>query len=296
MPSEQSPTVWRRRLALELRRLREAAQMTCEDVAGQLECSASKISRIETGRVSVSPRDVRDILTIYAVPPEQCEALLELARESRQKGWWQAWSDSLQPDLAVYVGLESAAAEVRIYQTHRIPGQLQTPDYARAIFTAGDLVSPAPDGGKMATLQAARQRRGAGGQLRVVALLDEAVLRRPVGGTQVMRGQLERLLDLPAAPNYCVQVIPLRAGGQLRMDLPFGILSFPHEADPDVVYLRYPTGALWIEDPAEVARYHEFFGQLQAAALSPEESAALIATVLKELYPGEPEDPPSAAP
>src|ERR1700727_799270 len=137
MASTQSPTVRRRRLALELRRLRESAKLTCEEVADRLECSASKISRVETGRVSVSPRDVRDMLQIYGVAPDQREELVQLARDSRQKGWGHAYSDTIQPQFATYLGLESAASEIRIYEVSLIPGLLQTEDYARAVISAG---------------------------------------------------------------------------------------------------------------------------------------------------------------
>ena len=126
MPSEQSPTVRRRRLALELRRLREAARLTCEEVAEHLECSASKISRVETGRVSVSPRDVRDMLELYGVPEQQRDSLVQLSRDSRQKGWWHAYSDPVNPQFTTYVGLESAASEIRVYEVNIIPGLLQT--------------------------------------------------------------------------------------------------------------------------------------------------------------------------
>jgi len=157
MASEHSPTVRRRRLALELRRLREAARLTCEEVADHLECSASKISRVETGRVSVSPRDVRDMLDLYGVPAEQRESLVQLARDSRQKGWWHAFSDTMQPQMATYVGLESAASEIRIYEVSLIPGLLQTEDYARAVIRAGMMNSPSEDVERKVALRMARQ-------------------------------------------------------------------------------------------------------------------------------------------
>src|SRR5580700_3740582 len=143
--SAQSPTIRRRRLALELRRLRETAGLTCEQVAEHLECSASKISRVETGRVSVSPRDVRDMLDLYDVPGEQRESLVQLARDSRQKGWWHAYSDTMMPQFATYLGLESAASEIRIYEVSLIPGLLQTEDYARAVIRSGMMSSPSDD-------------------------------------------------------------------------------------------------------------------------------------------------------
>src|SRR6202045_1543714 len=157
MAAEHSPTVRRRRLALELRRLREAARLTCEEVADHLECSASKISRVETGRVSVSPRDVRDMLDLYGVPAEQRESLVQLTRDSRQKGWWHAYSDTMLPQFATYLGLESAASEIRIYEVNLIPGLLQTEDYARTVISAGMVNSPHEDIERRVALLMARQ-------------------------------------------------------------------------------------------------------------------------------------------
>jgi transcriptional regulator with XRE-family HTH domain len=278
----QSPTVRRRRLALELRRLREAAKLTCEEVAEQLECSASKISRVETGRVSVSPRDVRDMLEIYKVPDLQREALVQLARESRQKGWWHAYADNLQPHVATYLGMESAASEIRIYEVNLIPGLLQTEEYARAVLTAGTVSSPRSDVERQVALKMERQRLAMTSP-QVWAVLDEAALRRQVGGPEVMRVQLEYLRELGGVRNVRLQIIPFGGGAHPAMGRPFIILAFSEEADPDVVYLKNLTGALWVENVEEVDRYNVFFNHLQATALSFENSAALMTAVLKEM-------------
>jgi transcriptional regulator with XRE-family HTH domain len=279
----QSPTVRRRRLALELRRLREAAKLTCEEVAERLECSASKISRVETGRVSVAPRDVRDMLEIYGVPELQRDALVQLARESRQKGWWHAYADSLQPHVATYLGMESAASEIRIYEVNLIPGLLQTEDYARAVLTAGTVSSPRSDVERQVALKMERQRLTMTSLPKVWAVLDEAALRRQVGGPEVMRVQLEYLRELGGLRNLRLQVIPFGGGAHPAMGRPFIILAFGEEADPDVVYLKNLTGALWVENVEEVDRYNLFFNHLQATALSFENSAALMTAVLKEM-------------
>jgi transcriptional regulator with XRE-family HTH domain len=278
----QSPTVRRRRLALELRRLREAAKLTCEEVAEQLECSASKISRVETGRVSVSPRDVRDMLEIYGVPELQRDALVQLARESRQKGWWHAYADNLQPHVATYLGMESAASEIRIYEVNLIPGLLQTEEYARAVITAGTVSSPRSDVERQVALKMERQRLAMTSP-QVWAVLDEAALRRQVGGPEVMRVQLEYLRELGGLRNVRLQIIPFGGGAHPAMGRPFIILAFSEEADPDVVYLKNLTGALWVENVEEVDRYNMFFNHLQATALSFENSAALMTAVLKEM-------------
>jgi transcriptional regulator with XRE-family HTH domain len=280
--SAHSPTVRRRRLALELRRLREAARLTCEEVADRMECSASKISRVETGRVSVSPRDVRDMLEIYGAPEDQRDSLVQLARESRQKGWWHAYADSVQPHYATYLGLESAASEIRIFRVNHIPGLLQTEDYAHALIglTAGN--SHAEDHRRFAILTE-RQRQSRTTAPRVWAVLDEAALWRQVGGPEVMRAQIEHLRDLGSEPNFFLQVVPFRGEAQACMDSPFTILGFPDRGDPNVVCLRYPTGVLWVEDLAEVDRYHTFFYHLQAAALSFDDTVNLMTSVLKDL-------------
>ncbi len=284
MASAQSPTVRRRRLALELRRLREAAKLTCEEVAEQLECSASKISRVETGRVSVSPRDVRDMLEIYGVPEDQRDSLVQLARESRQKGWWHAYGDSVQPHFATYLGLESAASEIRIYEVNLIPGLLQTEDYARAVISAGMVNSPRDDIERQVALRMERQRLTRTSPPKVWAVLDEAALRRQVGGAEVMRVQLEYLRELSGLRNVSLQVIPFGGGAH-----PAHGPAVRHpgrsarSVDPDVVYLEDLTSALWVENVDEVDRYNVFFNHLRATALSFDDSAALMTAVLKDM-------------
>jgi len=186
MTGEHSPTVRRRRLAAELRALREAAKLTCEDVADHMECSASKISRVETGRVSVSPRDVRDMLSLYGVDAQHRDSLVQLARESRQKGWWHAYSDTIQPRFATYVGLEDAAAEIRTYEVNLVPGLLQTEDYARSVISAGNMSGTQEDVERRVALRMARHPALTGSDPpQLWAVLDEGVLHRAVGG----RGQ-----------------------------------------------------------------------------------------------------------
>ena len=278
----QSPTVRRRRLALELRRLREAAKLTCEEVADRLECSASKISRVETGRVSVSPRDVRDLLEIYGVPEDQRDSLVQLARDSRQKGWWHAYGDAVEPQFATFLGLESEASEIRLYRVNFVPSLLQTEDYARAMIAA--LMSNLGHGNEQQfALTMERQRQAKNNPIKVWVVLDEAALRRQVGGREIMRAQLEHLIDMSAMPNVFFQVIPFGSGAHIAMEVPFAVLSFPDIADPDVVWLRYPTGCHWIEDSDEVDMYRAFFHHQQAAALPFGDSRALMTSVLKDL-------------
>jgi transcriptional regulator with XRE-family HTH domain len=283
VPATHSPTVRRRRLSLELRRLRETAKLTCEDVGALLECSASKISRIETGRVSVSPRDVRDLLRIYDVPDDQHDSLIQLARQSRQKGWWHAYAEGVQPHLATYLSMESAASEIRIYSVARIPALLQTENYARAVISAGRVGSsyPVPTEWPVGLLME-RQRLAMANPPSVWVIMDEAALRREVGGRENTRQQIEHLIELSSMPTVLVQFIPFSSGEYAAMDLPFILMGFPDEADPDIACTGYPTGILWIEDMTEVDRYNLIFHHLQAVALSPTDSLALMVSVLKD--------------
>ena len=278
-----SPVVRRRRLAQELRRLREAAHLTCEEVAAALDVSASKISRIETGRVLVSPRDVRDLLRIYGVPDDQRDGLIQLARDARQKGWWHAYADGLRPQFATYLGLESAASELRVYRIGRMPGLLQTEDYAKAMLSAGRIGIQHPWAADDSTrLLMERQRQAAASPPRMWVVLDESTIRRSVGGREVMRMQLEHLIEQNSRPELFIQLMPYDGGIQ-AMDASFTIMAFPDQADADVVCIGYPTGLLWIEDLAEVDQYNSLFRHMQAAALSPRDSAALMLSALKEL-------------
>ena len=224
------------------------------------------------------------MLELYGVPGPQRDSLVQLARESRQKGWWHAYSDAIEPRFETYIGLESAASEIRIYEVTLIPGLLQTEDYARAVIAAG-----AVDGGPGAVERNVAFRMARQPTLttddppQLWAVLDEAALRRRVGGAGLMRLQLEHLLDLSRLPNVVIQVLPFGAGAHPAMGRPFVILAFPERADPDVVYLEDLTSALYVEDVHEVDRYNMFFNHLRATALSFEDSAALITTVIKDL-------------
>jgi transcriptional regulator with XRE-family HTH domain len=268
-----------------LRRLREAAGLTCGEVAVRLDCSGSKISRIETGRLSVSPRDVRDLLAIYDVPEDQRDSLIQLARESRQKGWWQGFGERVEPHLATYIGMESEASDIRHFNVGRIPTLLQTEEYARAVVNAGRAKSlgyPGP-ADAMVQMMMERQRMSRACPPNIWVVLEETALRRQVGGREVMRQQIGHLIELSSTPTTFVQFIPFSVGAHVSMDMPFVVLSFPHPADPDVAAVGYPTGVMWIEDVVEVDRYNMFFHNLQAAALPLDASVALMISALKDL-------------
>jgi transcriptional regulator with XRE-family HTH domain len=273
----RTPTGRRRRLGAELRRLREASGLTIDRVADALECSQSKVSRIETGQVSATPRDVRDMLALYRVEPDQREAIVQIAREARQRGWWQKFVDV--PDgVPAYVGLETAATSIDVYMSLIVPALLQTAEYARAIIGAVRPDLPRAEIERRVELRMSRQTlldRDDPPELRV--LLDEAVLQRPVGGPAVMDGQLRRLLEDAERPAVTIQVLPVATGAHAGMDGPFTIFGFPAPAEPDVVALDSAADALYLEGPEDLRRYRRVFERLLPVALTPEASAEFIA-------------------
>ncbi|MGH3437685.1 MAG: helix-turn-helix domain-containing protein [Sciscionella sp.] len=281
MARVHSPTVRRRRLASELRRLRDRAGLTIDEVGEKLECSASKVSRIETGQVGVTPRDARDMLALYGIGSDECEALVQLARQARQKGWWQAYSEVF---TGAFVGLESEAASLRTFQALLVPGLLQTEEYVRAVIK-----SIRPD-----ALEAQVERRVAGRMKRqrlltepdppeYWAVLDEAVLHRIVGGADVQQRQLRRLCEWAALPHVTLQIVPFGVGAHPGMEGPFLILSFPEPADPDVVYVENTTTGVYLEEQSDVKTYTLMFDHLRASALGPDESLETVAATADQL-------------
>jgi len=275
-----SPTVRRRRLGAELRRHRELAGLTIDQVADQLDCSASKISRLETGQTGSNPRDVRDMLALYGVGDTELEELLSVARETRQRGWWQPYGSIL---TGAYVGFEAAADRIRSYEAQCVPGLLQTADYARSMIAAVHTGRPRQEVDDRVHVRLGRQALlTQEDPVQFWCVLDEAALRRPVGGREVMRCQLEHLVRESARPNVTLQVLPMAAGEHPGMEGSFVIMSFPDAADPDTVYVTIATGGVFQEKPDDVSRYEIIFDRLQKMALSSAESTELIATMAKE--------------
>jgi transcriptional regulator with XRE-family HTH domain len=280
MPT-RSPTVRRRRLGIELRRLRDEAGLTIERVAEALECSDSKISRIETGQVSATPRDVRDMLQIYGVDEQLRDELMQMAREARQKGWWHAFGDIPVPAI---VGFESAASSMSHYAALTIPFLFQTPDYARAVLRAirGDL--PSEEIERRVELRMARQSLLTQEDAPLLwIVIDEGALRRRVGGFETMRTQLERIREFSALPNVTLQILAFTSGEHAGMDGGFTIIGFPEEADPNLVFIEHTTSDLYVEDAAAVRQYDHLFNHLRASALSPADSIHFLTTLEKDL-------------
>ncbi|MEV6842063.1 helix-turn-helix transcriptional regulator [Actinoplanes sp. NPDC051411] len=280
MNTPRSPTIRRRRLGFELRRHREAAGITIDVVAERLGCSASKVSRIETGHTGAAPRDVRDILDIYGVPESVKEELVQIAREARQKGWWHPFSTVLN---SAYVGLEAATRSIRTYEQQVVPGLLQSEEYAIAMIRAARLGDTDSEIEQRVHVRMARQSlltQDDPIDLRVV--LDEAVLSRPVGGDKVMRDQLIRLVDAARLPNVIIQILPFAAGPHAGMDGTFAILEFEEDEDADVVFAENATGGLFLEKAEELRKYYSIFETIRATALPPEESIEMIEMLVEE--------------
>jgi len=278
MAAVPSPTVRRKRLGTELRRLREQAGLTCESVGQRLDCSGTRISRIETGRISVRPGDVRELLEVYAVTGDRADALVELAREARRKGWWHRFGPVMPSWLEPYLGLEAEAARLRDFQSMVLPGLVQTEDYTRAILRAAPGAGAAGDIDQQVALRMERQAVLAGAappELRLV--LSEGALRVQVGGPGVMRAQLRKLAEVAGHGQVTLQVLPAGAAAHVQAVSPFTILDFADPADPPVVYTEHLTGSLVLDDPGEVRAYTAVFEQLRAEALDPGPSLDLIA-------------------
>lgn len=277
MADVPSPTLRRRELAARLRALRLARGLTVEQVAEQLLCSPSKVSRMETGQRGATLRDVRDLCRIYGLnDPSQVEYLMELVREAKQQAWWQSYD----LDYATYVGLEQAATTLSYYQSTIVPGLLQTADYARAMHEGsmpGEFTPGRAD--DLIEVRLRRQEvltRDPPLQLRVV--LDEAVLHRVVGGPDVMARQLEHFTRTAKRPNVTLQVIPFGVGAHPAMENMFNIIEFGDVA-PRVVYVEGLMGWLFLERENDVARYTQVFKHLCAIALNPQDTIELMAEV-----------------
>jgi transcriptional regulator with XRE-family HTH domain len=286
MPVRPSPTVRRRRLRYELRRLRDEHGLTIEQVqeASGGDIKAPSISRWENGERSVRPTDLRLLLDIYQVDGERREALLTLARQAKERGWWQSYASAIPEWFQVYVGLEAEASTVRVYESELVDGLLQTPDYYRAFLGAAPAAAADAEAERKIEVRLARQERLTGEDPpEYWAVLNEAVIRRVVGGAEVMRAQLDHIAEMAALPQVNVQVLPFAAGVHPAMDGSFRILGFPEPGDPDVVYLENQAGSLYLEEAAEIDRYARMFSHLIAKALDPEESRRLIARIAADL-------------
>jgi transcriptional regulator with XRE-family HTH domain len=270
---EANPTVRRRELGFLLRQLRVDRGLSLEEAAEGLLFSATKLSRLETGRSGANQRDIRDLCQFYQVDPTERQRLTTLAREGKQRGWWQQYA----LPYATYVGLEDEAASISDYNSDLVSGLLQVDGYARAILRAH--VPPFDDATIERRVEARIKRQALltqdGGPL-FDCVLDEGALRRPVGGPAVMRAQLEWIIERASLPKVTFQLIPLDTGAHPGLDSTFVILGFKTPMVNDVVYVEGQVGNIYLEDVADVERYRQVFSRLQSIALSPEDSIATV--------------------
>jgi transcriptional regulator with XRE-family HTH domain len=284
---EEAPaeaTVLRMLLGSQLRRLREAAGISAEKAGYEIRASRSKISRMETGRVGLKVRDLEDLLTLYGVTDEQQRAkVVALARRSKAPEWWAKYNDILPDWFETYLGLESAATSIRSFEMQFVPGLFQTEDYARAVTELGHQTAPLDEIERRVGLRLKRQELlGRAQPPRIWAVMDEAVLRRPVGGLPVMRAQLRHLVEAARMPRVTLQVVPFARGGHAGASGSFSILRFEERDLPDVVYIEQLTSAVYLDQRHDIEHYLEVVDQLSGEALTPADTARFIEQVAHE--------------
>jgi transcriptional regulator with XRE-family HTH domain len=279
------PTVLRRLLGAQLRRLRERQGISREEAGDAIRASGSKMSRLELGRVGFKGRDVADLLTLYGVTDEkERDSLLRLARDANTPGWWHRYGDILPGWFETYVGLEEATSLVRTYEVQFIPGLLQTEEYARAVISMGNSAASSAEIEQRVSLRITRQKLLTRGKSpRLWAVVDEAALRRPIGGAKVMRGQIERLLEVARLPRVILQVLPFRVGGHTAEAGAFTILRFPESDLPDAVYIEQLTSALYLDRREDVDAYLEAMERLCVVSAHPADTAEILSRILQEM-------------
>lgn len=285
--SVSGPTVLRILLGGQLRRLRESKGVTREQAGWEIRASESKLSRMENGRVGFKERDVADLLSLYGVTdPAERESLLELARQANNPGWWHRYSDVHPKWFEAYLGLEAAASVIRTYEVQFVPGLLQTGRYAEAVIRLA--YGAAADGEieRRVALRTGRQRmlyRTDPPPPHLWAVVDEAALRRPIGGPEVMCDELGFLIEAGRRPNITIQVLPFHAGGHAAAGGAFSLLRFPDADLPDLVYMEQLTGALYIDERRDVDTYIEAMERLCLEAAAPEESLEVLDRLRRDL-------------
>ncbi|MFC4053526.1 helix-turn-helix domain-containing protein [Actinomadura syzygii] len=278
------PTVASTRLAQELRRKREAIGLSQEAVAEEMGWADSKLYRIENDKSRVLVRDVKRLTTLYKVTGQEQEALLELARLAREPDWWHKYSGAIPEWFQVYVVLESTASDLFGYEAELVPGIMQTESYARAIMSTAPTLDDDEEIENKISVRVNRQARlSSDDPLNVWLVLNEAVIRRKVGGHQVMREQIDHLVALAERRNITLQVLPFDAGEHAAMHGSFQLLKFPKPGDPDKIYLEEQIGGLYTQKPDEVKRYTLMFDHLRARALGPGETIEMMHNIALQL-------------
>ncbi len=276
-----APTVLRILLGTQLRRLRESRGITAAAAATAIRGSESKISRIELGRTAVREADVADLLHLYGITDAaEREALLILAGQASQQGWWHQYQDVLPSWFWAYLGLEESAELIRSYDAQFVPGLLQTDEYAAAVLELG--AYPPEQTVRMVRLRKERQQRSVSGGLRLWAVIDEIALRRPVGSPEVRQRQLEHLLAVAGQQGLTIQITPFSTGASYAAPGSFSILSFAADDLPDVVYVEQLTSALYLDKRADVDRYAQALDLIAATSTPPDQTPRVLRTMLAE--------------
>lgn len=280
----QNPTVQRRRLGAEFRRLREKSGRKIEEIAAYVGCAKSTMSRIESGRVGITFLVARALLDLYQVDGPERDKLIAAAHESRKPSWWRPYAGVIAEPLHDLLGLEAAASSLKVYETTVIPGLLQIDSYTRELMLAARPHEPKERREKRIELRMMRQRiLTENPSLKYLAIIEDTVLRRPVGGPEVMSAQLVRLAQICQLPHVCIEVMPLAVGAHTGMNGPFAILEFSEEQDLDVVYTDTQAGCFYLEEAEGVESYQDKLQRIKSMALNPENSLALIETIRKEM-------------
>ena len=280
MAPRPSPTARRRRLAAALRQIREARHLSCAEAGKAAGWSESKISRIETGRVRTRQPDLERLLDLYEVSGDTRAALLALGRQATHRGWWHSYADALPAWFEDYVGLEDGAKSLFTYQNQLVHGLMQTEEYAAAVIRAAQPGAGADEVERQLAARATRQALlTASNPLQVWAVLDEAVLRRQVGGSAAMQAQLNRIREISTLSNVTLQVLTFDAGAHASMGTSFELLQFPEAGDTAIVYIEDHTSSQYLETTTDIERYTLVFDHLRASALSPERSSEFIGQV-----------------
>jgi len=281
----RGPTVLRMILGAQLRLLREAADVTPDQAGYEIRASRSKISRMEHGRVGFKDRDVTDLLTLYGITDEQMRArMLASARHANAPGWWSKYDDLLPDWFEQYLGLEGAASVIRTFELQFVHGLFQIEAYARAVTLLGHKTAPADEIDRRVSLRLKRQDIFASPEPpQAWSVMDEAVLRRSVGGRAVMRAQLERLAEVASLPQVTIQVVPFGGGGHAAAGGSFTILRFAEPELPDVVYIEQLTSALYLDGREDVDHYREVMNELSTQALTPDRTARFLAEITREI-------------
>jgi hypothetical protein len=280
----RDPTVLRMIVGSQLRLFREAAGLTPDQAGYEIRASRSKINRMENGRVGFKDRDVADLLTLYGVTDQQARARMQAAaRQANSAGWWTAYDDILPGWFEAYLGLESAASVIRTFELQFVHGLFQTEAYARAVTLLGHKAAPAEEIDQRVSLRLKRQELLTSAQPpRIWTIMDEAVLRRPVGGRAVMLAQLNQLAEAASLPQVTVQVVPFAQGGHAAAGGSFTLLRFAERELPDVVYIEQLTSALYLDKREDLDHYLEVMNDLTSQALTPARTARYLSEIIRD--------------